>query len=61
MLGGIAPAEKETPEGKREFKVTQMLLDEPHIEPKAPEAITALSTIRIGSTRPWTASFARRM
>ncbi|SPE32973.1 Alpha/beta hydrolase fold protein (fragment) [Candidatus Sulfopaludibacter sp. SbA6] len=34
-------AAKETPQGKRELKVTQMILDEPHIEPRALEAITA--------------------
>jgi pimeloyl-ACP methyl ester carboxylesterase len=41
MLAAIPPSQKETPEGKRALKVTQMMLDEPHIEPKALEAITA--------------------
>jgi pimeloyl-ACP methyl ester carboxylesterase len=41
MLGAMPAAEKETPEGKRELKVTSMMLDEPHIDPKALEAITA--------------------
>jgi len=30
-----------TPEGRRELKVTQMLFDEPHIDPASLEAITA--------------------
>ena len=41
MVDSIPAAAKETPEGKRELKVTQMELDEPHIDPKALEAITA--------------------
>ncbi len=41
MLASVSPSEKETPEGKRELKVTSMMLDEPRIEPKALEAITA--------------------
>ena len=41
MLSAIPPSERETPQGKRELKVTQMMLDEPHIDPKALEAITA--------------------
>ena len=40
-LASVSPSEKETPEGKRELKVTSMMLDEPRIEPKALEAITA--------------------
>ncbi len=38
MLGSVATA---TPAGKREAKVTQMMLDEPHVEFKALESITA--------------------
>jgi|SRR5579862_1135469 len=34
-------AERETPQGRRELKVAQMLLDEPHIKPEALEAIAA--------------------
>jgi len=34
-------AEKNTPQARREAKVSQMLLDEPHIDPKSLEAITA--------------------
>jgi pimeloyl-ACP methyl ester carboxylesterase len=41
MLAAVPPAAKETPEGKRELKVTQMMLDEPHIEPSALAAIQA--------------------
>ncbi len=41
MLDSMPPAAKETPEGKRELKVGQMLFDEPHIEANALEAITA--------------------
>jgi len=41
MLDSIPAAAKETPEGKRELKVAQMLFDEPHIEANALEAISA--------------------
>jgi pimeloyl-ACP methyl ester carboxylesterase len=41
MLDAVPPVERETPQGRREVKVTQMLLDEPHIEPAALEAISA--------------------
>ena len=41
MMDSIPPAAKETPEGKRELKVTQMAFDEPHIDPKTLEAIAA--------------------
>jgi len=41
MMASMPAAEKETPEGKRELKVTQMMFDEPHIETNALEAITA--------------------
>ncbi len=37
----MPPDARETPQGKRELKVTQMMFDEPHIEAKALEAITA--------------------
>ncbi|HTS34608.1 MAG TPA: alpha/beta hydrolase [Candidatus Solibacter sp.] len=40
-LASITPAAKETEDGKREAKLLQMMLDEPHIAPKALEAITA--------------------
>ena len=41
MMDSMPAAAKETPEGKRESKVMQMLFDEPHIDPMALEAITA--------------------
>ena len=41
MLDSMPVAAKETPEGKRELKVAQMLFDEPHIEANALEAIIA--------------------
>lgn len=41
MIASVAPGEEETPQGKRELKVRRMMLDEPHIEPKALESITA--------------------
>ncbi len=41
MLDSMPVATKETPEGKREMKVVQMMFDEPHIEATALEAITA--------------------
>ncbi len=41
LMDAVPAAARETPEGKRELKVAQMLLDEPHIDPTALEAITA--------------------
>jgi pimeloyl-ACP methyl ester carboxylesterase len=41
MMDSTPPAAKETPQGKRELKVMQMMFDEPHIDAKALEAITA--------------------
>jgi pimeloyl-ACP methyl ester carboxylesterase len=41
MLDAIPASVRETPQGKRELKVTQMLLDEPHIDPATLEAIAA--------------------
>ena len=41
MMDSMRAAAKETPQGKRDLKVMQMALDEPHIDPKALEAITA--------------------
>jgi pimeloyl-ACP methyl ester carboxylesterase len=38
-------AAKETPQNRRELKVTQIILDEPHIDAKALEAITAPTLI----------------
>jgi pimeloyl-ACP methyl ester carboxylesterase len=41
MMDSVPAAERGTLAGKRELKVTQMLLDQPHIEPNALEAIAA--------------------
>jgi len=41
MLDSMPPEARETPEGKRELKVSQMLFDEPHIDASALEEITA--------------------
>lgn len=39
MMEGSPAAERDTPQGRRLIKVTGMMLIEPHIEPKALEAI----------------------
>lgn len=39
MVAAIPAADRETPRGRRELKVTGMMLDEPHIDVKALEAI----------------------
>lgn len=41
MTDSMSAAAKETPQGKRQLKVTQMMSDEPHIRPEALQAITA--------------------
>jgi pimeloyl-ACP methyl ester carboxylesterase len=41
MISEMPPAERDTPKGRRELKVTEMMLVEPHIDAKALEAITA--------------------
>jgi pimeloyl-ACP methyl ester carboxylesterase len=41
MLDSVPAAARETPQGKRELMVTQLALDEPHIQPQTLEAITA--------------------
>src|SRR5258708_33853747 len=41
MMDSMPAAAKETSGGKRELKVTQMVQDEPHIDPSALEAIAA--------------------
>jgi pimeloyl-ACP methyl ester carboxylesterase len=50
MLSGVPPSQAQTPEGKREFKVMRMMLDEPQIKPKALEAITAPTLVLAGIT-----------
>jgi pimeloyl-ACP methyl ester carboxylesterase len=41
MIAAIPAAARETPQGRRELKVTGMMLEEPHIDAKALEGITA--------------------
>jgi len=48
MLAATPAAERDTERGRRELKVTQMLLDEPHIELQALEAITAPTLVLAG-------------
>lgn len=48
MLAAIPDAARETPQGRRQIKVTQLLLDEPHIELKALAAITAPTLVLAG-------------
>lgn len=45
MIDSMPPAQRETHEGKRELKVTQMLFDEPHIPTESLEKITAPTLI----------------
>jgi pimeloyl-ACP methyl ester carboxylesterase len=45
MIEAIPPDARNTPEGKRELKVTSMMLEEPNIDLKALEAITAPTLI----------------
>ena len=40
-VASVPPEKRNTPEGRRELKVTGMMLEEPNIDPKALEAITA--------------------
>src|SRR5436190_14082859 len=48
MIAAISAAERETPQSRRQTKVTQLLLDEPYIELKALEAITAPTLVLAG-------------
>lgn len=48
VMASVPDAAKETPEGKRELKVTQMLFDEPHIDPHTLAAITAPTLVLAG-------------
>ena len=41
MVNAVPAAARETPQGKRELKVAQLMTDEPHIQPQALGAITA--------------------
>jgi pimeloyl-ACP methyl ester carboxylesterase len=48
MIAAAPAGYKETPKGRREMDVTQLLLDEPHIDPQALEAITAPTLVLAG-------------
>jgi pimeloyl-ACP methyl ester carboxylesterase len=48
QIDSIPAAEKGTPQGKRELKVTNMLFEEPHIDLTALEAITAPTLVLAG-------------
>jgi len=48
MMDSMPAAALETPRGKRELKVMQMLFDEPHIDAKALAAITAPTLVLAG-------------
>jgi pimeloyl-ACP methyl ester carboxylesterase len=48
MLAAMPAAERETARGRRELKVTRMLLEEPHIDVKALEAIAAPTLVLAG-------------
>jgi pimeloyl-ACP methyl ester carboxylesterase len=48
MMDGMPADARQTPQGRRELKVTRMLLDEPHIELKALAAITAPTLVIAG-------------
>jgi pimeloyl-ACP methyl ester carboxylesterase len=48
MTEAIPAAQRDTPQGKRELKVTGMMLEEPNIEVKALEAITAPTLVLAG-------------
>jgi pimeloyl-ACP methyl ester carboxylesterase len=47
-LDSMPPEAKQTSEGKREVKLLQMALTEPHIDPKALETITAPTLVLAG-------------
>jgi pimeloyl-ACP methyl ester carboxylesterase len=47
-IDSMPAAAMETPQGKRELKVMQVVFDEPHIDAKALEAITAPSLVLAG-------------
>lgn len=47
-VASMTPELKATPEGRRQFKVTRMMLDEPNIDPKALESIAAPALILAG-------------
>ncbi len=48
MIAEMPAAQRKTPEGRRELKVTQMLLEEPHIDLRALEVIAAPTLVLAG-------------
>lgn len=48
MVDAIPAQARQTPQGRRELKVTGMMLEEPHIEPKALAGITAPTLVIAG-------------
>jgi pimeloyl-ACP methyl ester carboxylesterase len=48
MLDGMPAADRDTPRGRRELKVTGIMLEEPNIDVKALEAITAPTLVLAG-------------
>lgn len=48
MVEAVPATEKETPKGRREMAVTRLLFEEPHIDLKALEAITAPTLVLAG-------------
>jgi pimeloyl-ACP methyl ester carboxylesterase len=47
-LDSMPAADKETPQGRRRLKAMQMAFDEPHIDPKALESISAPTLVLAG-------------
>jgi pimeloyl-ACP methyl ester carboxylesterase len=48
MVASMSAAAKATSQSRRELKVTQMMLDEPHIDPKTLESIAAPTLVLAG-------------
>jgi pimeloyl-ACP methyl ester carboxylesterase len=48
MVAAVPAADRETPQGRRELKVTGMMLSEPHIDVQALETITAPTLVLAG-------------
>jgi pimeloyl-ACP methyl ester carboxylesterase len=48
MIAATTAADRETPRGRREMAVTQLLLEEPHIDPQALGAITVPTLVLAG-------------
>ena len=48
FVDSVPEAERDTPQGRRQLAVARLLLEEPHIEPKALEAIAAPTLVLAG-------------